>query len=221
MEEQQQEEVPIAAAHDYTNLTVNGLIRVTIPLPANVKLLDCGSAVPCPATARPTSETVADVWRSVPSILNVNITGPDGLGPVSSAARTGAAATSSTAASTRCRTRRSPRLRNHAAVTVDPPASFLDDLAGFQSTQFSSPSVKVLSDAMAAGTSPLPDPDPVLDALETAGKAVFNRSCGQCHGNLGGHPSGSTPILQGTQGTPTALIRYHNIRPRARGRSTP
>src|SRR4029079_6130647 len=30
-----------AAAHDYTNLTVNGLVRVTIPLPPNVKLLDC------------------------------------------------------------------------------------------------------------------------------------------------------------------------------------
>ena len=72
-----------AAAHDYTNLTVNGLIRVTIPLPPNVKLLDCGSAVPCPATARPTTETVADVWRSVPSIFDVNITGPDGLAPVS------------------------------------------------------------------------------------------------------------------------------------------
>ena len=72
-----------AAAHDFTNLTQNGLIRVTIPLPANVKLLDCGATVPCPASARPTSETVADVWRAVPSILDVNITGPDGAGPAS------------------------------------------------------------------------------------------------------------------------------------------
>src|SRR6185369_11273916 len=29
--------------------------------------------------------------------------------------------------------------------------------------------------------------------------------------NMGGHPSGSTPILQGTPGTPTALVRYHDI----------
>jgi len=29
-----------AAAHDFTNLTQNGLVRVSIPLPANVKLLD-------------------------------------------------------------------------------------------------------------------------------------------------------------------------------------
>ena len=70
-----------AAAHDFTNLTQNGLIRVTIPLPANVKLLDCGATVPCPASALPTNETVADVWRSVPSILDVSITGPDGAGP--------------------------------------------------------------------------------------------------------------------------------------------
>ena len=86
-----------------------------------------------------------------------------------------------------------------------------DDLAAFQSKQFSSPSVKLLSDAMAAGTSPLPDPDPVLDALETAGKFVFNRACGQCHGNQSAHPSGSTPIMQGTQGTATAIVRYHGI----------
>ena len=77
---------------------------------------------------------------------------------------------------------------------------FLDDVAAFQQTQFSSASVKLLSDAIAAGTSPLPDPDPVLDGLEMAGKSVFNRACGQCHGNMGGHPSGSTPILQGAQG---------------------
>ncbi len=102
-------------------------------------------------------------------------------------------------------------LRSHASVTVDPPMSFLDDVAGFQRTQFSSPSVKLLSDAMAAGTAPLPDPDPVLDELETTGKSVFNRACAQCHGDLGGHPSGSTPILQGTQGTPTAIARYHDI----------
>jgi cytochrome c peroxidase len=102
-------------------------------------------------------------------------------------------------------------LRNHAGITVDPPAGFLDDLAAFQSAQFSSPSVKALSDAMAAGTSPLPDPDPALNDLESAGKLVFNRACAQCHGNLGGHPSGSTPIQQGTPGTPSAIVRYHSI----------
>ncbi len=200
-----------AAAHDYTNLTVNGLIRITIPLPPNVKLLDCGSAVPCPPTARPTSETVADVWRSVPSILNVNITGPDGLAPVWPRGPNPTGGYQLDGRIDTLQHQALSALRNHASITVDPPVSFLDDVAGFESTQFSSPSVQLLSDAMAAGTVPLPDPDPVLDELEMAGKSVFNRACGQCHGNLGGHPSGSTPILQGTQGTPTAIVRYHSI----------
>ena len=196
-----------AAARDFTNLTQLGLIRVTIPLPANVKLLDCGATVPCPASALPTSETVADVWRSVPSILDVNITGPDGVAPVARGPNPSGGYQLDARIDT-LQNQALAALRAHASITIDPPTSFLDDLAAFQKTQFSSPSVKTLSDAMAAGTSPLPDPDPVLNALETAGKTIFNRSCAQCHGNQGGHPSGSTPIQQGT---PVALVRYHSI----------
>jgi hypothetical protein len=200
-----------AAAHDFTNLTQNGLIRVTIPLPANVKLLDCGSKVPCPASARPTSETVADVWRSVPSILDARITGPDGVDPGWPRGPNQRGGYQLDGRIDTLQNQALSALQNHAGVAVDPPASFLDDLASFQSAQFSSPSVKALADAMAAGTNPLPDPDPVLNVLEVEGKSVFNRSCAQCHGNMGGHPSGSTPILQGTPGTPTAIVRYHDI----------
>ena len=200
-----------AAAHDYTNLIQNGLVRVTIPLPANVKLLDCGATIPCPPSALPTTETVADVWRAVPSILDVAITGPDGLDPTWPRGPNRSGGYQLDGRIDTLQNQALSALRAHASVTVDPPASFLDDVAEYQSTQFSSASVKDLSDAMAAGTSPLPDPDPVLSDLEAAGKAVFVRSCAQCHGNMGGHPSGSTPILQGTQGTPTALVRYHDI----------
>jgi Cytochrome C oxidase, cbb3-type, subunit III len=199
------------AAHDFTNLTQNGLIRVTIPLPPNVKLLDCGATVPCPASALPTSETVADVWRSVPSILDAKITGPDGAAPVWPRGPNPSGGYQLDGRIDTLQNQALGALRNHAGITVDPPASFLDDLASFQSKQFSSPSVQALADAIGASTSPLPDPDPVLTALETQGKSVFNRSCAQCHGNLGGHPSGSTPILQGTPGTPTAIVRYHDI----------
>ncbi len=199
------------AARDFTNLTQNGLIRVTIPLPANVKLLDCGATVPCPASALPTSETVADVWRSVPSIFDVNITGPDGAAPVWPRGPNLNGGFQLDGRIDTLQNQALAALRAHASITNDPPVKFLDDVAGFQSTQFSSESVKNLSVAITAGASPLPDPDPVLNALETAGKAVFNRACAQCHGNLGGHPSGSTPILQGTQGTPTAIVRYHDI----------
>lgn len=200
-----------AAAHEFTNLTQNGLVRVTIPLPANVKLLDCGAAIPCPASARPTSETVADVWRAVPSILDVKITGPDALAPVYARGPNKSGGFQLDGRIDTLQNQARSALQNHAATAVDAPASFLDDIAAFQGAQFSSPSVKALADAMAAGTSPLPDPDPVLNALEASGKVVFNRACGQCHGNLAGHPSGSTPILQGAQGTATAIVRYHGI----------
>ncbi len=192
-----------AAAHDFTNLTQLGLVRVTIPLPANVKLLDCGATVPCPASALPTSETVADVWRSTPSIFDVKITGPDGVAPASPRAPNLSGGYQLDGRIDTLQNQALSALRNHAGITVDPPASFLDDLAAFQSAQFSAPSVKALSEAIAAGTSPLPDPDPVLNDLETTGKSIFNRSCAQCHGNVGDHPSGSTPLI--------ALVRYHNI----------
>jgi len=200
-----------AAAHNFTNLTQNGLVRVTIPLPANVKLLDCGAEVPCPASARPTDETVADVWRSVPSIFDTKITGPDGATPASLRGPNPNGGYQLDGRFDTLQTQALAALQAHAGITRDPPASFLDDLAAFQNTQFSSPGVKGLADAIAAGTNPLPDPDPALNALETEGKSVFNRSCAQCHGNQGGHPSGSTPIEQGTVGTPTQLIRYHDI----------
>lgn len=200
-----------AAAHDFTNLTQNGLVRVTIPLPTNVKLLDCGATVPCPASARPTSETVADVWRSVPSILNAKITGPDGVSPGWPRGPNQNGGYQLDGRFDTLQTQALAALQAHAGTAFDPPARFLDDVAAFQNTQFSSLGVKILSDAIVAGTSPLPDPDPVLNELETTGKAVFIRSCAQCHGNTAGHPTGSTPIVQGTAGTPTELKRYHDI----------
>ena len=52
---------------------------------------------------------------------------------------------------------------------------------------------------MSAGTLPLPDPDPRLNALEQKGKTVFTRACAQCHGGPG-------------QSTPQApVVRYHEI----------
>ena len=200
-----------AAARDFTNLTQNGLVRITIALPANVKLLDCGATVPCPASARPTSETVADVWRSVPSILDVRITGPDGAAPVWPRGANPSGGYQLDGRIDTLQNQALAALRSHAGATVDPPAAFLDELAAFQNAKFSSNAVRVLANAMASGVGPLPDPDPTLDPLEAAGKLVFERACGQCHGNLAGHPSGSVPIVQGTPGTPTELVRYHDI----------
>ena len=200
-----------AAARDFSNLTEHGLVRVTIPLPANVKLLDCGSTVPCPASARPTTETVADVWRATPSIFNVQITGPDGVAPASPRGPNPRGGYQLDSRIDTLQNQALAALRAHASISVDPPAEFLDDLAAFQRAQFSSPGVKALSDALTAATQPLPDPDPVLDALEASGKLIFTRACGQCHGNNGSHPTGSTSIVGGTDGTATSNTRYHNI----------
>ena len=61
-------------ASDFSNLVENGLVRVTMPFPQNVKLID-------PATGQPTNETTVDLWRAVPTVLNIAITGPDGTLP--------------------------------------------------------------------------------------------------------------------------------------------
>jgi cytochrome c peroxidase len=58
---------------------------------------------------------------------------------------------------------------------------------------------------VAAGTSPLPDPDPALTPLEQEGKAVFQRACGQCHGG----PGLSTPIQQAFFNR--VIVRYHSV----------
>ena len=200
-----------AAAHDYTNLLENALVRVTLPLPANVKLLDCGAAIPCPESAMPTDETVADVWRAVPSILDVAITGPDGAGPSWPRGPNQRGGYQLDARIDTLQHQALSALQGHAAIAAEPRPGWLDDVAAFERTQFSSGRVQALAEAMAAGTTPLPDADRALDALELQGRAVFDRSCGQCHGDLAGHPSGSTPILQGTPGTATALKRYHSV----------
>ncbi|HEU4522615.1 MAG TPA: hypothetical protein VFT12_11470, partial [Thermoanaerobaculia bacterium] len=89
---------------------------------------------------------------------------------------------------------------SHAQVQNEPSQRMLDDLAAFQNALFSSSSVRDLSDAIDAGTLPLPDPDPPLDALEQQGKAVFMRACAHCHGGSG----------QSTTQRPINA-RYHDI----------
>jgi hypothetical protein len=66
------------AANDYSNLVENGLVRVTLTLPANVRLIDPATcATPNPVACQPTHETSVDVWRAVMPVNNVAITGPD------------------------------------------------------------------------------------------------------------------------------------------------
>ena len=199
-------------ASDFSNLVENGLVRVTMPLPANVVLID-------PATGQPSAETSADVWRAVIPVFNVAITGPDGALPIwppgvprvpilgqdpNGPNRQGGYQHDARFGTLQEQARGA--LFAHAQVTVEPSAQLLDDLAAFQQTLFSSPGVERLANAILSGST-FPDPDAELNELEQQGKEVFTRACGTCHGGTS-HPSTSTP----ERGIVRPIgIRYHNI----------
>ena len=200
------------SAIDYSNLLDNGLIRVTMPLPLNVKLID-------PVTGQPSDETSVDLWRAVMPIPNVAITGPDNVLPVwppgaprapimgqdpNGPNRQGGYQHDGRFGTLQEQARGA--LIAHAQVSVEPPLDMLDDLAAFQQTLFSSPSVEALANAINSLQTPFPDPDPELNELEQQGKVIFNRSCAQCHGGTL-HPSGSTPETAFVR----PIVRYHNI----------
>lgn len=179
------------AASDYATLREHALIRVSFPLPSNIRLLDRpGGSV--------TSETFVDVWRMVPTVNDVRITGDDGENPWPRGPnQTGGYQLDARFAT--LQDQATGALLSHAEVQNLPSQQFLDDLKTFQFTLFSSPRVRNLADAIDAGEAPLPDPDPALNELEQEGKAVFGRSCAQCHGG----PRQST--------TPFPIVRYHSI----------
>jgi cytochrome c peroxidase len=199
------------AASDYSNLTQLGLVRVTLPLPANVRLID-------PVTNQPSAETVADVWRTVPPLLNLAITGADGLPPFATRGPNPTGGYQLDGREANLQDQALGAMRAHMGIEDPVPDAVLDHLAAFQSALFSSDGVRELAAAMESGAA-LPDPDPELTPLEAEGKAVFVRACGQCHGNDGSHPSQSTPIEHALPGV-AAITRYHLIRntcPRAPG----
>jgi cytochrome c peroxidase len=200
------------SAVDFSNLVDNGLVRVTMPLPLNVKLIDT-------VTGQPTDETSVDLWRAVMPVLNVAITGPDSVLPIwppgaprppimgqdpNGPNRQGGYQHDGRFGTLQEQARGA--LIAHAQVSVEPPQSMLDDLAAFQQTLFSSHRVEALADAILSGTTPFPDPDRRLNELEQQGKVIFNRACAQCHGGTL-HPSGSTPEASFVR----PIVRYHNI----------
>ena len=178
-------------ASDFRNLRENGLVRVLIPLPPNIKLID-------PATNLPSSETFAEVWRAVPSINDVKLTGPDGVNPWPRGPNaTGGYQLDGRKGS--LQDQALGALTDHAQVQSPPSQEMLDDLASFQRVLFTNDRVRALADAVEAGTTPLPDPDPPLNNLEQQGKVVFQRACAQCHGGPG-QSTGQRPV-----------VRFHDI----------
>ena len=179
------------AASDFSNLRQNALVRITLPLPASVRLID-------PATNAPSAETSVDIWRSVPTVFNVRLTGPDNLNPwprgpnVSGGFQLDARITT-------LAQQAQGAFMNHAQARTEPGAGLLDDIAALEQVLFSSPRVRRLSDAVRNGVSPLPEIDLPLNALQSQGKATFIRSCAQCHGG----PGMSTPQ--------PPVVRFHDI----------
>ncbi len=186
------------SASDFSNLRQNGLVRITFTLPPNIRLID-------PATNLPSAETEVDVWRSVPTVNDVALTGPDhGILWPRGPNETGGYQLDGRFST--LQEQALAALTNHAQIPHAPPQRLLDDLSSFQRVLFTNERVRALSDAVRQGTVPLPDPDRRLTALEQQGKAVFERACGQCHGG----PGQSTP--QATLNDPPApVIRFHNI----------
>jgi cytochrome c peroxidase len=179
-------------ARDFRNLRENGLVRVQFALPANLRLID-------PATNLPSAETTVDIWRMVPTVNDMKLTGPDGMNPWARGPNvTGGYQLDGRFAD--LEEQALGALLAHAQVQAPPPPGMLEDLAAFQRTLFTNHRVRALSDAVSAGVSLLPDPDPALSGLEQAGKIVFERSCSHCHGG----PGQSTTQLP-------VVARYHDI----------
>lgn len=182
-----------AKASDFSNLLQNGLVRVTLPLPPNMRLVD-------PATNAVSAETAADVWRMVPSVNDVRLTGADNANPRWPRGPNTSGGYQLDGRKADLQQQALGALEAHAQIAKAPGARFLDDLAAFQNVLFSSPRARALSDAVRAGVSPLPDVDPPLNTLEQQGKTVFTRACAQCHGGPG----------QSTTQAPLPL-RFHDI----------
>jgi cytochrome c peroxidase len=187
-----------AEASDFRNLRENGLVRIVFALPPNIRLID-------PATNAPSAETTVDVWRAVPSIDNVRLTGPDGgVSWARDPNRSGGYQLDGRF--TTLQDQALGALVSHAQIAdvapgpaLDRLAARLDDIAAFERVMFSSERMRRLANAIRTGVTPLPDADPPLGALEQQGKTVFARACGQCHGGPG-------------QSTPQApVVRYHDI----------
>jgi cytochrome c peroxidase len=178
-------------ARDFSNLRQNGLIRIVFKLPLNMKLID-------PATNLPSNETEVDLWRSVPTVNDVALTGPDTQNPwFRGPNNTGGYQLDARVAD--LQEQALGALTNHAEIQQLPPPQMLDDLASFQRVLFTNNRVRALADAIRLGETTLPDPDPPLDELEQQGKAVFERACTTCHGG----PAQSN--------SPAGIIRFHDI----------
>ena len=125
-----------ARASDFRNLRENGLVRIEFSLPPNMRLID-------PATNLPSAETSVDVWRAVPTVNDVKLTGADGQNPwPRDPNRSGGYQLDGRFAD--LQEQALGALLSHAQVQKPPPQRMLDDLAAFQRTLFTNHRVRAL-----------------------------------------------------------------------------
>ena len=151
------------AASDFSNLRENGLIRITIPLPPNIRLID-------PATNAVSDETFVDVWRMVPSVNNVALTGPDSGSSIWPRDPNPAGGYQLDARLGTLQEQALGALVNHAQIQQFAAPRLLDDLASFQRVLFTNSRVRALADAVRTRAPELPDPDPPLNRPGTGGQ---------------------------------------------------
>ena len=140
-----------------------GLVRVVLPLPANMDVVDIHGTVVTPA------DRTIFVWRGVPSIANTAVAGPYQLD--------GRAA--------------NLEVQAQAAITAHSQGPVVGDrtraqIADFERRQFSSLRARFVSDLIALGVPrayiPLPERSMPLSAQERRGLAVYDLACAHCHG---------------------------------------
>jgi len=141
------------AGNSYATLLDHALFKVTLPLPANVSLID----VP--------AERSITVWRGVPSIANVRLTPPylqDGRAATLPEQALGA-------------------IRGHMQPTRKPTARELEALDVFQREFFYPLRIRALVDDTDTLPKPPGFSMPALNPAAVRGRASFNLHCARCH----------------------------------------
>lgn len=153
---------PTAGTPAYRHLA-RGLVRVTLPLPATMDVLDADGNVVTNA-----ARTV-EVWRGVPTIENVAATAPYQLD----------------GRATNLRDQAQAAISSHSQGPIVTPQA-LDAIARFERTTFSSPRAEFVALLTAAGVDPevipIPEKHMPLSASARRGRNLFERACAACHG---------------------------------------
>jgi cytochrome c peroxidase len=155
-------DAPSAAVSTFEHLK-KGLVRVVLPLPANMDVIDLQGGVITPADRK------IFVWRGVPTVANTAITAPYQLdGRVVTLQEQAQAAILS-------HSEGRPVARHE-----------LDRIADFEKSTFSSARGRLVADLLALGFPleqiPIPEQLMRLTPGETRGRVVYDAGCRPCHG---------------------------------------